>query len=58
MKLAKLIQAYRKAHNLSVRALADEIGIHYVSLSRFERGVQRGITYKNFMKIVLWSLSA
>lgn len=55
-RLGELLRLYRAVHQQTVRECADEIGIHFATLNRFER-TDGGMTADSFMKILIWLLS-
>lgn len=56
-RLGELLRLYRAVHGLGVREVAAEIGIHYATLSRFER-TDTGMTAEHLMKLLAWLLAA
>jgi transcriptional regulator with XRE-family HTH domain len=38
MMISKLLAAYRKANNISIRKMAQIIGVQWMAYYRFERG--------------------
>ena len=55
MILAKLLTAYRAKRQLSLRALAEEIGVREIQVFRFETG--RNINHIDLCIIIAWVLS-
>lgn len=56
-RLGELLRLYRAVHGLTVRQVAEEIGVHYATLSRFER-TDTGMTADSFLKVLSWLLAA
>lgn len=52
MRLGKVIRAYRHHHEISMRALAKDIGIGAATLMRFEQDV--AMDAKTFLLILKW----
>ena len=50
--LARLISDYRKLNRIPVRKLAQEIGIYYTTLWRFERG--QSVRHEQWSRILCW----
>lgn len=55
-RLGELLRLYRAVHGQSIRECADEIGVHFSSLARFER-TNAGMSAEHFLKIMNWLLS-
>lgn len=55
-RLGELLQLYRAVHHVGLRQLAEDIGVHYNTLSRFER-TDADMTAGNFLKLLAWLLS-
>jgi len=55
MKLGEVIRAYRMHRELSLRYVANEIGIGAATLMRFENG--QDIDAQTFMKVLTWLTS-
>lgn len=54
--LGELLRLHRAVHNVGLRELANEIGIHFNTLNRFER-TDTGMTADNFLKVLGWLLT-
>ena len=54
MTLGRLINAYRKQHKVSVRKLAEVIGVNPTCLFGFERG--KSVESPQLLKILKWTL--
>lgn len=55
MLIAELIQAYSRQRGISLRKLAPEIGVDYLTLCRFCRGNE--ITGRSWVQICKWALT-
>lgn len=55
MKLGKVIAGYRRDSKLSVRALAQLMGVEHTKLWRFEQG--REVQTSVWVRIFLWLLA-
>lgn len=55
-RLGELLRLYRAVHGQSVRQCADEIGVHFSSLARFER-TNTGMSADHLLKIMQWLMS-
>jgi len=53
INLGHVLKRYRAIEDLSVRDMAKEIGVHYVTLSRLERGDGKP-SYETWIKITNW----
>lgn len=54
MNVGKVIRGYRESRQLSVRALASQIGVEHTKLWRFENG--REVQARVWVRIFLWLL--
>lgn len=54
-RLGEMLRLYRAVHSKSIRQCADEIGVHYATLNRFEN-TDAGMTADSFLKILIWLL--
>jgi len=52
MRLGKVIRAYRHHHEISMRALAKDIGVSAATLMRFEHGI--AMDANTFLLILKW----
>ncbi len=51
-KLGRMLWLYRKARNVGVRAMANEIGMSFSALAKIERGGP--FNYVTFKKLLDW----
>lgn len=56
-RLGEMLRLYRAVHDLTVRDVAKQIGVHYSTLSRFER-TDTGMTAEHLLRLMQWMLSA
>lgn len=54
MLIGHLLRLYRQEHDLTLRKLADRIGVSYMSLQRLETG--REVSPSAWVAIVKWVL--
>jgi transcriptional regulator with XRE-family HTH domain len=54
MNLGKVLRSYRHHEEISLRALAKQIGISAPTLMRVERQMIHDTDAKTFMKILVW----
>jgi len=57
MKLGEVLRSYRMHKEISLRVLADEIGISHPTLQRIETQSIHDIDYKTMMRILNWLAS-
>lgn len=55
MKLGALLTAYRQKNDLSVRAMASQIGVSPATFNRIERGEECDM--KTFAKLLHWMMT-
>lgn len=56
MKLGEILETYRKAKGLSVRALAKQIGCEHTGLHRLLRREYASLDSHTLLQIVNWSV--
>lgn len=55
MRVAEMLRCYSRGRGISVRKLADEIGIEFTALWRFMSG-ERTLEGKNLARVLTWAL--
>ncbi len=55
MRLGMILLEWRTVNKLSVRAAAKELGLHYATLNRFERGENPDA--RTLAKVIFWMLT-
>lgn len=52
-EMGRLIKFYRQKRGLTQKALADKLGVHYITLHRWERGTgAMGMSVDDFIRLM------
>lgn len=55
MRVGEMLSSWRHIEKVSLRAAADEIGIHHLALRRIESG--HPVTGEHILKLIRWMIA-